>query len=107
MRTTFVDTGDEIVEVPWADIEGKKQNRDGSWNFTLVGGPFNGITVRVYPPNDKTVFPTDPPAVYELHPPIRKNGKWVMVHNPLGDPTYKKYNPDDYKPRTVRKLGME
>jgi hypothetical protein len=84
-RGTFVDTGDELVEVPWAEIEGKKKMADGSWRFALVGGPLHGKEVRVYPPCDRIVFPMETPAVYEIQPPTKSGGKWAYVHNPLGD----------------------
>lgn len=85
MRTTFVDTGDELIEVPWGQIEGEKENTDGSWHFKLVGGPYHDMKVRVYPPCDRIVFPLETPAVYEIHPPMKKAGEWCYLHNPTGD----------------------
>lgn len=89
MRATFIDTDDELIEVPWADIEGIKEMSDGSWRFKLVGGIYHDYTVRVFPPCDRIVFParndTEQPQVYEIHPPVRKRGKWVYIHNPEGD----------------------
>ena len=85
-RGTFVDVGDEIVEVPWAEIEGRKQKADGSWIFALVGGPYHDSQVRVYPPCDRIVFPAETgPVVYEINPPIRKRGKWCYIYNAAGD----------------------
>jgi hypothetical protein len=90
MRATFVDTGNDIVEVPWADIEGIKQMADGSWRFKLVGGPYHDLVVRVYPPCDRIVFPPRNTneglgVVYEICPPQNKRNKWVYIHNPIGD----------------------
>jgi hypothetical protein len=85
-RGTFIDTGDEIVEVPWGNIEGRKQKPDGSWIFQLVGGPYHDNQVRVYPPCDRIVFPAETnPVVYEINPPLRKNGKWCYIYNADGD----------------------
>ena len=98
-RGTFVDTGDELVEVPWAEIEGKQKMSDGSWRFTLNGGPYHGYVIRVYPPCDTIVFPTEPPLVYKIHPPLRKGGKWVYIHDMLAEtpknskPVTRKDNP--------------
>lgn len=90
MRATFIEAGDEIIEVPWANIEGIKQMADGSWRFKLIGGPYHDMVMRVYPPCDRIVFPprnTNEGAgvVYEIHPPIKTRGKWVYAHNPVGD----------------------
>lgn len=90
MRGTFVDTGDELVEVPWADVEGIKQMADGSWRFKLIGGPYHDTTMRIYPPCDRIVFPPrnaneGDGVVYEIRPPIKARGKWCYVHNPIGD----------------------
>ena len=84
-RGTFIDVGDELVEVPWADIQGDKERNDGSWNFTLVGGLHHDMTIRVYPPCDRIVFPGETPSVYEISPPIKQQNVWCYVHNPLGD----------------------
>lgn len=90
MRATFVEANDEIVEVPWTQIEGEKQNKDGSWMFRLVGGPLHDITIRVYPPCDRIVFPPrntteGEGVVYEINPPLNRKNQWVYVHNPTGD----------------------
>lgn len=85
-RGTFIDDGEELVEVPWGNIEGIKQMADGSWRFKLIGGPYHDFVVRVYPPCDRIVFPLEPPAVYEIHPPVTSRAKWAYVHNPVGDP---------------------
>lgn len=86
MPKTFIEAGDEIIEVPWADIVGDQKMADGSWRFKLVGGPYHDTKVRIYPPCDRIVFPGNPPQVYEISPPVRKGGtKWVYVHNINGD----------------------
>ncbi len=86
MKATYIDLGDGIVEVPWANVEGKQKMADGSWRFKLVGGQYHDMTVRVFPPCDRIVFDTNNgPLVYEITPPVRKGGKWVYIHNPEGD----------------------
>lgn len=86
MKATYIDLGDGIVEVPWANVEGKQKMADGSWRFKMVGGPYHDMTVRVFPPCDRIVFPRNSgPVVYEINPPIRQGGKWVYIHNPEGD----------------------
>lgn len=62
---------------------GTKQHKDGSSTFSFVGGPYNGMKFRSYPPHDPIPFPAGgghEACVYELHEPIRKNGKWVFAH---------------------------
>jgi hypothetical protein len=92
VRGTFVDDGDDLVEIPWANVEGTKQMADGSWRFKLLGGIYHDNIVRVYPPCDRIVFPprnnmNEPPQVYEISPPTRRGGKWTYNHNPVGDST--------------------
>lgn len=83
MRHTFIDTGADIVEVPWANVEGQKKMADGSWRFRLVGGPYHGMVIRVYPPCDRIEFPKETGTLtYEIHPPLARNEKWVYVYNP-------------------------
>lgn len=88
MPRTYIENGDEIIEVPWADIVGDQKMADGSWRFKLVGGPMHDTKVRIYPPCDRIVFPSifHGPQVYEISPPVRKGStKWVYIHNPEGD----------------------
>lgn len=60
------------------EVEPLKRMKDGSARFKMVGGPYHDMVFRLYPPWDILKFPSG--LTYELHPPLRKNGKWVYVH---------------------------
>ena len=53
-------------------------DRKRAARFKLVGGPYHDMTFRLYPPWDVLEFPDG--SRYEIHAPIRKNGRWVYVH---------------------------
>lgn len=53
--------------------------KDDSARFTLVGGPYHGNTVRLYPPWEILRY-KDPEVFYELHPPIDRGDNWVYIH---------------------------
>ena len=80
---TFIENGDEVIEVNWHQIKGVKQMADGSWRFKTIGGPCHDWTIRVYPPCDRIVF--NDKDVYVLRPPVRKGGNWAYVHDENGD----------------------
>ncbi len=80
---TYTDSEDNLVTVP-SGIEGIKTMPDGSVRFKMVGGPYHDMVFRVYAPFDHIRFPKNdsyPACVYRINPPLRKNGKWVYVHD--------------------------
>ena len=78
----YVDRGDDIVYVPFDDVQGEKKNVDGSLTFKLLGGPYHGMEIRMYAPYDVMWFPCG--STYELTPPlnVKKSKKWKLVNNP-------------------------
>ena len=64
-------------------IPDKQKKGDDSARFQLVGGPFHGLTMRMFAPWDDIVFQDERlgEVRYELHPPVGKTGEWVYIHN--------------------------
>ena len=73
---------DDIIYVPFDDVQGEKKNVDGSMRFKLLGGKYHDMVLRVYPPYDTMWFPDG--ETYELTPPVnmKKSKKWKYVFNP-------------------------
>lgn len=78
----LVDKGDEVVDIPITEVRGSKPHKDGSVLFNMFGGPYHGMTVRVFQPFMRVVFKRGNELdVYALHPPIRKAGLWVYAYD--------------------------
>ena len=75
----------EFYEARKAGVEqlpsGQRTADPGGARFKLIGGPYHDKMVRMYAPFEELVFPDG--SRYVLGPPIRKNGHWVYVHEPL------------------------
>ena len=75
------DDAGNILEVADDAIKATTDNKDGSYTFKCIGGPLHGGVLRVYLPFEPVVLPYPTGDVtYTLHPPVRKGGKWVFVH---------------------------
>lgn len=68
----------ELVEIADDAIRGKSINTDKSWDFDCVGGPMHGSTIRIYKLGEPVTFGD---AEYVMHPPAKRGGAWVYVHN--------------------------
>jgi hypothetical protein len=65
-------------------IKGAKKHSDGSQSFKCHGGPYNGMTFRLYPPYEPVHFKrsgTFDACTYEVHEPIRKGGRHILSHS--------------------------
>lgn len=54
-----------------------KPLKDESIRFKLMGGPYHGMTVRLYGPWDELVWPDG--TRYTLHEPL-SGKKWIYIH---------------------------
>lgn len=76
--------GETTIEIADNAIRGEHKNKDGSYLFQCLGGPYHGMKFRSYDLSEPLVFNTPHgKAVYEVHPPAKAGGKWKYVHNPL------------------------
>lgn len=71
-----------ILKVADDAIRGKSKNADGSWDFGLVGGPYNGHTIRIYKLGEPVVWnlKDGTTMTYEMHPPAKRGNPWVYIH---------------------------
>lgn len=66
----------------WEEVPKGQRTADfGGARFRLVGGPFHDQMVRMYAPWEELVFGDG--SRYTMGPPIRKNGHFVYVYDPI------------------------
>lgn len=78
--------GTDTIIVADDAIRGESRNKDGSWDFKCIGGPYHDMTFRSYDLSEPLTFDNVPGygrVVYEICPPAKSGGKWKYIHNPL------------------------
>lgn len=80
-RPVIYDNGEDIVNIPVAELKGESSLQDGSIRFKFIGGPFHDMIFRIYPPYDTLVWPDG--TTYDLCPPhnLKKSSKWSYIYN--------------------------